>query len=509
MRFKLYAIVGFYLVIAMGCTREWSDYFDVQQETVDTDLWIALQNDPEISRFVQILKDNHLDTLFQYDNTYTIFTPTNSAIESFSGHMDTTLLKYHICSHFINTISINGKRKIQTLTKKFALFERYGNNVSIDGIDVQFESPLYRKGRYFAVDKVIEPKPNLYEYFRTENPILSKYINSQDSIILDKEKSKPVGFDEDGNTIYDSVSIIYNIFEHDYFPVKQEFRDVTATIVFPKADDYNSALDVVADALGPNYSDYRDIPDEWQNNILVPHLLRQGVFLNMLEPEEFVWKSESDTLKLLNVLGDSIVIDYTPTEKALCSNGYAYNYQDFQIPDTLYAGGTKLEAELLTAQTGLNRYAWNDRVDMRSTSPFEPVQEFVSSASGDSIVRVIFPKGYSDEFSLEFKSPSLFPRQYLLVIRTHMDIGGIYNIYVNDELMKTFDYYEYILYRGLMFSVVSGKIYKPTGRFNSFDMYVENIAEYGPAKIRFEYKEPGRVSNNGFVLDYIEFIPIE
>jgi hypothetical protein len=509
MRFKLYAILGFYLVISVGCKREWPDYFDVQQETVDTEIWDALQNDPEISMFVQMLKDNQLDTLFQYDNTYTIITPTNSAIESFSGILDTTLLKYHIFSNLLNSTSINGKRKIQTLTKKFALFERYGGNVLIDGIEVQFESPLYRKGRYFAVDNVIEPKPNLYEYFRTENPILTKYINSQDSIVLDKEQSKPIGFDELGNTIYDSVSIIYNIFEDEYFPVKQEFRDATATIVFPKAEDYINELDVVADALGSNYNDHRDIPEEWQNNILVPHLIKQGVFLNMLEPEEFIWMSETDTLKLLNVLGDSIIIDYTPTEKAICSNGYAYNYQNFQIPDSLYSGSTKLEAELLTVQTGINRYAWSDSVNIRSTTPFEPVQELVHSASGDSIIRVIFPKGYSDEFSVEFNSPSLFPRKYIMVVGTHMDIGGIYDIYVNDELIKTFDYYQFILYRGIMFSVVPGKIYKPTGRFNSFDMYVENIVEYGQAKIRFEYKEPGSVANNGLVLDYIEFIPAE
>ena len=39
---------------------------------------------------------------------------------------------------------------------------------------------------------------------------MKNYIDSQDSIIIDKEKSEPIGFDPDGNTIYDTVSIIYN-----------------------------------------------------------------------------------------------------------------------------------------------------------------------------------------------------------------------------------------------------------------------------------------------------------
>jgi hypothetical protein len=38
-------------------------------------------------------------------------------------------------------------------------------------------------------------------------------------------------------------------------------------------------------------------------------------------------------------------------------------------------------------------------------------------------------------------------------------------------------------------------------------MWVDNLTEYGSAKIRFEYKEPGKVINNGLVIDYIDFLP--
>lgn len=119
------------------------------------------------------------------------------------------------------------------------------------------------------------------------------------------------------------------------------------------------------------------------------------------------------------------------------------------------------------------------------------------------------PKGYSNELSVEFPGPSIFPRKYLMVIRTHMDIGGIYDIYVNDELVRTFDYFDFLRYQGLSFSVDGKTRYIPTGRFNNFDMWVENITEYGKPKIRVEYKAPGSVLSNGLVIDYIEFIPVE
>ncbi|HPE75171.1 MAG TPA: fasciclin domain-containing protein [Draconibacterium sp.] len=502
-------ILGLIIIGAAGCTKQWDEHYNTYPETVDENVWDVIQSDPQFSSFVEIVKAAKMDTLFLSDISYTIFAPTNDAVATFRGvkDFDNVILAYHFCSHFINTSSIEGKRQIQTLTEKFALFERNGNEVKIDDIKVLSESPLYRNGKFFTMGQVIEPNPNLYEYYQFTNPVLSKYIDTQDTIILDKEKSKPLGFDEEGNTVYDTVSIVANKFEMKYFPVKHEFRSVSTTIVFPKEEDYREALNVMAQSLGGEYNDYNDIPLDWQEEILIPHILYQGVFLNRIEPEEFIWKSPKDTLKMLNVLGDSVVINYIPKDKALCSNGYAYNYESYTIPDSLYNGGTKFEGEALVNPTGLNKYSWNDSVSAKSDISLVPTQELIQGASNDSIIRVNFPKGYAGKFSLEFKSPKLFPRKYVMVISTHMDIGGIYDIYVNNELVKTFDYYAYIQGRGVIFSV-TGDRYIPRGRFNKFDMYVNNIEEYGSAKIRLEYKAPGFVASNGLVIDFIEFIPV-
>lgn len=510
MKFKLKIILfGLILIGAAGCTKEWEEHYNVYPDTVDENVWDVIQSKPEFSSFIEIVKQAEMDTLFESDIAYTIFIPTNEAIANFEGfdEFNNVVLAYHFCSHFINVSSIQGKRQVQTLTEKFALFERQGSKVTIDEVAVQYESPLYRNGKFFTMDEVIEPKPNLYEYYEFTNPVLSNYIDTQDTIIIDKEKSKPLGFDENGNTVYDTVSIIANKFEMKYFPVKHEFRQLSSTVVFPREEDYREALNVMADALGDDYIDYKDIPLDWQEEVLIPHLLYQGVFLNRLEPEEFVWESPLDTLKLLNVLGDSVVITYVPTDKALCSNGYAYNYETFEIPDSLYQGGTKMEGEILLNEVGLNKYAWKDSVLAISDISLIPSQELIQGASNDSIIRVNFPKGYTGKFSLEFKSPKLFPRKYVMIISTHMDIGGIYDIYVNGELMRTFDYYQYIIGRGVLFSV-TGARYIPRGRFNKFDMYVDNLEEYGNAVIKIDYKGPGFVASNGLVIDYIEFVPV-
>ncbi len=494
-----------------SCKEYWEDHYDVYPETVDQNVWVAMQGNPEISEFVELVEQYQFDTLFNTDIPYTIFAPTNEAMQQYStGNLpDTSVIKYHISSHFIQSNVISGKQKIQTLSDKYAFFERTGSAAKLDDIPLKYESPLYLNGKYFVLEQIAKPLPNLYEYYIVNNTLLRDYIDSQDSVILDKERSRPIGFDEDGNTIYDTVSVTFNKFEYFYFPVKHEFRNTTATVVFPKQEDYFEALTAMAQDMAiPGINDYNDIPVEWQNDVLIPHLLDQGVFLNMLEPEEFVWEAPRDTLKLQNVKGDSIQIFYTPVEKTLLSNGYAYNYDNYRIPDTLYMGGVKFEAEWLLRATGVNKYGWTTRADVQSTEPFAPLRELIATASNDSIVRVIFPKGYAGNYSLEFEPQKLFPRKYVMVVNTHMDIGGIYDIYINDELVSTFDYYTFIRFRGLNFSV-TGERYLPVGRFNKFDMYVENIHEYSRPKIRFEYKGPGFVPSNGLVIDYVEFIPVE
>lgn len=508
MNSKIYLLIlGLVPLLFVRCEKDWNDHYNNYPETVNERLWDQMQKDPKISKFVQLLKDNQLDTLFQTDIPYTLFAPPDDVLENYLEQHEITdvFLGYHIVSHLIQSENIQGTKKVQTISEKFVLFERNGSTIRIDGVAIDSESPLYLDGKYYILNDVVEPVPNLYEYFKIANPVLTDYIDSQDSIVIDKELSKRIGYDEFGNTIYDTVAIIYNEFEELYFPVREEFRNMSATLVFPKTGDYNAALNVMAEAMG--LGDYNDIPLEWQHEILIPHLLTQGVFLNRLEPDEFVWKSPGDTAKLLNITGDTVAIFYTPSEKFNCSNGYAYNYSDFVIPDSLYAGGKRMEGEILVRETGVNRFAWRQWVKVISDVTIRPLREYIAFASNDSIVRVPFTKGYSGRYSIQFRSPSLFPGKYLMVVNTHMDHGGLYDVFVNETKVKTFDYYDFLRFGGIVYSV-TGARYVPVGRFNKFDMYVDNPSGYARLNIRFEYKGPSFVLNNGLVIDYIDFIPV-
>jgi len=332
---------------------------------------------------------------------------------------------------------------------------------------------------------------------------------------LDRVKSRPIGFDAAGNTVFDTVSIKANLFELAYFPVSKEFRKWTATIVYPKLATYNIGLDAMAQKLGGTFTDHASVPYQWQKEILIPYLLKHGTFLNMLEKSEFkvgTGINKSRRFNMVNIQGDSILVNYTPGEQYLCSNGYYYDYTTFVIPDSLFSGVGKFEGESLARKVG-SKYVWRDSVKVTCNSPipFDVVNSYIGandSISNDSICTVKFPKGYTGTFILDFKARNMFPSNYRMVVYTFMDIGGQWNIYVNGTLVKYFDYYDYVKTRGIINSVVPGLKFAPYGRYNKFDCNVNNIiTSYGKPSIRFEYVGPGLAPANGLVIDVIKFIP--
>jgi len=458
------------VISAFGCADNWDDHYNTQPETINTNVWDAIQSKSELSSFVELMKKYQYDTLFLTDDTYTIFAPDNDAISKLvqSQVSDTTILNYHISRHFIQPVDIQGKRKLQTLAEKYSTFELIDGMPAYDGIKMNYESPLYLNGKFFIMGEVAIPKLNLYEYISRNNTYLKKYIDTKDSTILDRERSRPIGFNEAGETIYDTVAIKVNLFEMAYFPVSQEYRKWTSTIVFPKQENYEHALTQMAEKLGGDFTNYEKIPEKWQQDILIPYLLKHGVFLNMLEPDEFKTIADLHFKKkynMVNIQGDSIVVNYKPTNPYLSSNGIFYDYETFVIPDSLFSGSDKFEGEWLARTVGVDRYAFRSSVSLTSDKSFPVVNSLIAnndSISNDSIMTVNFDKGYTGKYILQFKARNLFPRKYRMVVYTHMDIGGIYNIYINDHPVKTFDYYEYVLNRGLIPSLTGNK-FTPSG----------------------------------------------
>ena len=514
-RFPLFVVFLALFVVLLGRScREpaWDEHFHGYDEVVNMKLWDAVKEEPRFSTFVEYIEEYGLDSLFEKEVSHTLFIPDNDAfslLEDTTGSME-RILYYHIAGSVFLTRDVDDKRKLENLTGKFPWIEHTDQGYSYDMIPIEFSSPLYLDGVYYEIAEVAIPRPNLYEFAERYSPAIKTFIDLNDSVFLDKDQSTPIGFDSLGNTVYDSVFAVINLFERDYFPVGTEFRDRTATFVLFTQEQYNRALDDMADALGTAFTDHEDIPDTWQFEVLLPAAMENSLFEGELDYSEFTSKMTSITGKAVTVEPANI----DPDSRYTCSNGVTFTYLDFSIPSDLYVGESFIEGEEMVDSIGFGSYSWNDLAEVWG-GIFQPSRDQSVDASGGYFTNVTFPRNYSGAWGIRFTFKNVFPMKYRLEWRASYRPSGSYAVSVNDQVLtyqdkfgreqEAFDTYE------LRQSVVSvtGERFLPEGVFNKRDYWVENLDEYGDVEITIEYKGPGSQESNGFNLDYVALIPAE
>lgn len=494
-----------------ACKREeWDEHYHDEEERVNMLIWDAIREEPRFSRFAELMEFSELDSIFESGLSFTLFIPDNDAMELLS---DTTsfldrILSNHISQTVFQTRNVELNRKLETMLGKFALISRTNDGFRFQDLQIKYSSPLYLDGKIYELAGIAYPQPNLYEFTSLYSSIIKSYIDRTDSTYLDKSLSKPIGFDEMGNTIYDSVISNVNRFERDYFPVSQEFRDKTATFVLFTQEQYNEALDVMAENLGGNYFSHEDIPEEWQFDVLLPGIMEKSLYDNSLEYYQL-----KDTM--VSVTGDSVFIDPTtinPESRFSCSNGLVYSYYDFEVDSSLYLGEVRIEGEDLIDSIGSGIFAWKENVTVSGLA-VSPEKKYANEASGEAMVDVLFGANYSGEYTIEFNFTNVFPMKYRFEWRANYRPSGKYSVYVNDQLVQLQDKYgdardvfdTYLLQSSII--GVTGDRFIPDNGYNSTDTWIDNITEFGTVKIRFEYIDSGEGKINGFNIDYVALIP--
>lgn len=499
-------ILLFAIILMVACQKQLDDYYYADtEEYVNIDMMTLLSQYEEYSDYISILNAYNIDTVFEKGKSLTLFIPTNEALESMEElYLDTIdYIKYLITDTYINIAQIQGKQRIQTLGGKFALLQNSGGSGYFDAAEITLSGPLCKDGKFYEISGGVQPLPNLYEYINLANPFFTAFIDSHDSSYLDLELSTPIGYDPDGNTIYDTVLTTVNVFEEEYYPVSEEFRSKKATMLLFSQEQFDNAIGIIADDLGLPSAE--SVPLQWKNEVLMPYLINQGIFWNDLGYPDFA------PGRIRNIQGDSVDVDPDNIDflsSFRCSNGRAYNYLDFQVPDSLYIGTNIIEGEHLVISKGSNLFAWKEDLIITG-KPVVPAGQLTPNvARNDSTLRVRFDEPNSTQaFSMTFEFKNIFPGRYRLLCRAKTIPSGVFQILVNGEVQNidlgygASDRVDLYDLRNPVRSITK-EVFRPESGFNSFDLLVENITEYGNVKITFLYLEPGQRSENGFVIDY-------
>ena len=500
MKKQLYHIIPVFIILVFlcACNKPWEDHYEGTDPRIDMSIWDVIKDNPDFSLYAEYAQRCGLDSILKSSNSVTVFIPPVEALQSLADSGIDFLkgtLSYEIVPTLFLTRNVQQYYNLSTLSGKLALIENSNYSYFFDGKAIIYKSPLFKNGIYYKLEDIVYPKLNIYEYLQKYNPFFASYIDSQDSIFLSDSLSKPIGFNSEGQTIYkDSVILSINRFERDYFPVSEEFRDKVATLVVPSGDQYNEVIAKVG-----NYLGLAEIPALWQEKVLIPYLINQGLFDGRLDSTEFLKK------KLRNIMGDSVVIENQPTSLYIASNGYVYNYSSFTLPESFYKGNIRIEGEDLLDSIGSNVYAWKDFVKVTGDKSVKPERNIVPDASKGKILSVLFPQEFSGQYTIEFTLKNIFPREYQFIWSATYRTGAVYAIYVNDEKVREFDLYNLI---NTVFPQVGTIPFYPDKGFNKFDAHIQNIQEFGDIPIKIDYVAKGNSPDNGLNIDYIELIPL-
>ena len=210
-RMKPYLLLAMVLVlITFACKKDWDKHYIPAEQTVNMNLWEAIQQEANFSLFAEYLLKNGLDTILGTNQQYTLFIPTNDAFNAIPDTIEVTafLMNHLISPNVVNVRNIVTSKQLQTLSGKFALIQHVMGTYYFDDAEVTDRSPLFLNGRYYELNQMPVAKPNIQEYFNNFLPVMANYVSMQVYDSLDKSLSTPIGFDEDGNTYSFSIKEI-------------------------------------------------------------------------------------------------------------------------------------------------------------------------------------------------------------------------------------------------------------------------------------------------------------
>ncbi len=506
------------LLLFASCKEDDDYFYKGTPETVNQNMWDVLQSEPTFDYYTGLIKQFGLDTMFSHNGSYTLFIPTEDALNA----IDTSVFKlrnillYQMISTQVNLQSIDASMQVKTLLKKYALIEhdKVEGGYIIDGIRVSAASSLFNNGCYYMLAGCVTPPPNIYEYFQANSAAFKNYVDYTDSLYFDIEASTPIAITEEG-TIYDSLFYTINWFSEMVFPVKEETRDNFATFTIFTDDQYKNAIDIMKSDLNID-----EVPNAWLNDIFMPRFLSKSIFVKSLQYDDF-------NPRMVNVIGDSVDVDVAninEDSRYVCSNGVVYFLNDFIIADSLYKSNDPIYASEMVEEVVRNeKWTWSEIVETEGLTGtgIEPKIQNSNFGLDGSLLVLEFDKNIHEtrNIRITFTKEGVFgAERFRLVWGGTSAYCGLWNIYINGEpvQMRTYagkdaEHFDSYMFSSTTIKSVTGlSNFKRQGNnYNTADFTVETLTEYSDVEITFEYVGPslnfsGNIQGTpGIVIDYL------
>ncbi|TKG97402.1 fasciclin domain-containing protein [Puteibacter caeruleilacunae] len=442
-------------LFVLSCTEDvWKDHYENEPPVSGENILTYLQGNPEYSKLANLVVAAKLDSILTSATNVTFFAVKNEnipdGIESDLEGLKTRLLLHMTHGKYYDH-QINDGQRIKTLHGKYLEVSQTSGN-KINELSYDAKNIHVGNGVIHELEQIIAPQPNVYEFLYAlgdEYSTIKEYLLDMDVKTFDRENSVPVGVNDEGNTVYDTIWVMKNKLLSGVNDARKE--DYLFTAFYPTND-------VVEEAIGKVRNDYAAAGGELSEKLdaelyewCVTSLFRKGVLEN-----------PADTMIKTTNGGDFWISpgkqEVLP-EMSKASNGVVYTVSHLHVPKLKYMNKFVFEPRFywkfdkatrdtcMVLEEGTNVYF------MQRGGGYEPAWgygwyglwgvENRDKPNKASHFKVKFPYSTTVTEDDELKVVSLIPGEYEIKGQSGITNFGIWKrpsevqLYVNDDPLST------------------------------------------------------------------------
>lgn len=332
--------VGLMTLVLFSCSNPWDDRENNGDSNLSVNLSEAISDNSDLTQFGQLLVQTGYDKILAASKTYTVFVPTNEAMEEVNSTIlnDEEALKQFVANHIALTAYSSIRTsdvRIKMLSGKYLDFT---GTTSIDDATIITADQYAANGVYHIIDKVLTPKLNIWEYVNSQagNSAMSDYLLSLKdfSIYSSDETAKELSETNGAGYLADSLT---NSYLKNVYNLNNEKNLYTLFLI--KDTGYSTEVDKMKPYLIKTSNDSeRDSTAIYSSYFTV----RDLAFGKKLERADLPDLPATLTSKF----GVEVPVDKTKiVEEIHLSNGIVYIMDNVEVPLENRLLTTKIEGE--------------------------------------------------------------------------------------------------------------------------------------------------------------------
>jgi len=340
LKYSLSIIVA--VIILAACEDSWNEHYTQDEQIVNNDnIEVVnmnaadfLKSKPNFSSLYKLFEDEGVISLIkEKDLLYTLLVIDNGSITGNPPSDDNEYLaKSHISDISLSPSNLYDGQRILMWNGKYLNVSKVENEnnestISFNGTKVKKITKV-NDGYIYEIENYVNSPKSMFELIEDLNDdhsIFREMILSRNQMTFDREASLPIGVDNTGSTVYDSVFIVTNpYFDNINFDLTSEA--LTATMLVFSNDVVEKALTEATENLAT-----------WglqrEDSILSNWILEAAFYDLRLTKQDF--DENIDLTSIFDRQWRTTVQNVDLDNPISMSNGVAYNVTDFKIPTNI------------------------------------------------------------------------------------------------------------------------------------------------------------------------------